>query len=413
MPYASIATSFVQWSELPQDACSNIIQFLDVLDLQRFSAVCTTWSATCSNINSPRLKSGNPTLLTSRMDHYDGRSKETLVEGTFGLHDVTECTSFCVYNKSLKHRTWVGGKDDWLVTSDKRCSLQLLNPITGETVPLPSFDTIDGIEIDQYSNLSIASEPYNRTLRRVVLCQTPSSSSGHLALSLFDDGVLAYTTKSDNMWFLVDHSSSYFGSCNYIPDIYMDALIHKGSIVAVDNEGFVFSWHMGDKNATLVKATSADIPVVIGSDCRVFYLAKSPGDQQILICVQGHGPVSSCGDFRVLKSEHDRFKNVDSITLFRFDDVGETWRRIHTSDLGASLFVGINHPFYVTCDGIKPNSLHVANIIDHDVAIFGTQGELDMPIEVLNYPIKEEAQSYKIRQGMRTSMWFRPTVPVK
>ncbi|CAL4962204.1 unnamed protein product [Urochloa decumbens] len=410
MSYTPNSASSVQWSELQHDACSNVIDRLDVLDLQNFAAVCTSWSTICLNLHAARPKSGSPTLLTSRLDHDGGRTKDTLVEGTFALHDVSEGTSFCVCNRSLVHRVWVGGKNDWLVISDKRCSLQLLNLITGETLPLPSFSTVPGIEIDHYSDLSIACQPYSRTLRRVVLCQTPSSSSGHFAISLFDDGILAFTTKGDNTWTFFNHPTSYCGSRSYFPEIFMDSLVHKGRVVAVDSEGFVFSWPIGDQDVNPVSISSADIPFVFGSRERVFYLAKSPCDELILICVRGHGPVFMRPYNRVLKSEHDRFEIPDSMILFKYDDARETWRRIRTTDLGASLFVGLNYPFYVTCNAIKPNSVYVANMVGSDVTIFAMQAESDVPIEKHNYPIKEQARP-GVRQSLRTPMWFRPTVP--
>jgi hypothetical protein len=46
--------------------------------------------------------------------------EESLAEGTFGIHPFDDVTTFCIEKESLKHKMWVGGKDDWLVISNKR-----------------------------------------------------------------------------------------------------------------------------------------------------------------------------------------------------------------------------------------------------------------------------------------------------
>jgi hypothetical protein len=49
--------------------------------------------------------------------------EESIAEGAFGMHSFDDMTAFCIEKDSLKHRVWVGGKDDWLVIWDNRCSL--------------------------------------------------------------------------------------------------------------------------------------------------------------------------------------------------------------------------------------------------------------------------------------------------
>jgi hypothetical protein len=57
---------------------------------------------------------------------------ESLGDGSFGMHDVLEGTSFLVHSNCLKNKVWVGGKDDWLVISDNKWSLELVNLGIGE-----------------------------------------------------------------------------------------------------------------------------------------------------------------------------------------------------------------------------------------------------------------------------------------
>ncbi|CAN6198456.1 unnamed protein product [Urochloa humidicola] len=80
--------SYVQWGELHVDLCGEIMDRIDALDVLNFEATCRSWSAACSQLQS-RLKSGSPTLLTSRQDLDGTRVGETFGEGAFGLHEFS------------------------------------------------------------------------------------------------------------------------------------------------------------------------------------------------------------------------------------------------------------------------------------------------------------------------------------
>ncbi|CAL4886802.1 unnamed protein product [Urochloa decumbens] len=402
----------VQWCELQADLCGNIIDRMDALDVLNFEATCRSWSFVCSHhLQSTLLKSGAPTLLTSRPDLDGTRVEETLGEGAFGLHDISQGSSFCVYNESLKHGSWVGGKDDWVVITDNRCSMNLVNPITGYKIPLPSLSTIDGLQINGYEDLELDSLVCSRTLRRVALCNTPSSSTGYFALVLFDDGMLAYTSKGDNNWKLFKHPRAYQMCHHYDPQIYMDALLYKGSVVAVDDGGYMFSWDITSPEKDPLGMPSPENDRIEGCTGCVFYLAKSPADELLLIGVQGHchrAPSSG----RVLVSEHDVFKHIDGVTLHKFDYTHGTWERSHTIGLGQSLFLGLNYPFYGSWSGIKRNSLYVADMGGKDVLTFELKDEGEAIIERHDFP-REEAVRLLDGHSMRTPMWFRPTLPSK
>jgi hypothetical protein len=149
---------------------------------------------------------------------------------------------------------------------------------------------------------------------------------------------------------------------------------------------------LGDQGDNPVIITSTNIPFVeeyfFNSDSRVFYLAKTPADELILICVQGSGETLKRPYYRVLKSELDRFEDVDEIFLFKFDDMRQTWSRIHAINLGTSLFVGLNYPFHGTWSGTELSSIYVANMMDYDVVTFSTKGQTDVAVKRYNYPVK-------------------------
>lgn len=129
--------------------------------------------------------------------------------GTFGLHDITEGRLEIITREALNKKVWMGGKDVWLVTSDSKCVMSLLNIKSGETWLLPSFSTISIIEVSEYYDLDFLCNHCTRTLRRVVLCRTPSNTCGYLAIALFSDGLLAYTANDDNDWKLFNLPTEY------------------------------------------------------------------------------------------------------------------------------------------------------------------------------------------------------------
>jgi hypothetical protein len=70
-----------------------------------------------------------PTLITSQPVQDGGLlDEDDLRSGKFGIHVVSKGLSFCCENKGLKSRCWIGGKDDWLVTTNTSVDVELLNP---------------------------------------------------------------------------------------------------------------------------------------------------------------------------------------------------------------------------------------------------------------------------------------------
>ncbi|KAF8660255.1 hypothetical protein HU200_057821 [Digitaria exilis] len=140
---ASIETATaVPWADLPAELCNLVVDRLDAFSALRFPAVCRSWAAACQ-VGPRRLRPGAPTLLTPILMDGNGMA----AAAAFALYDVSTGRSFHASvsgRGGLKNRRWVGAKDDWLVTTDATCSLELLNPATGDLVRLPSFATIPG-----------------------------------------------------------------------------------------------------------------------------------------------------------------------------------------------------------------------------------------------------------------------------
>lgn len=206
----------------------------------------------------------------------DGSGEEiNLAAGMFRLHEITSLISYSMKKNSLEHMVWVGGKDDWLVLSDTVCQIKLLNPISGVMINLPSFSTI-GVVHNSYS-LEILSDPCNRNLRRVVLNRTPCSIDGIFAIALLSDGLMAYMSQGFAEWKLLKHHTKYKGCYRYFPEVYMDALVHGGRVVAVDEEGFKFSWNI-EVVGSYLERMAAPVFLDVGSSEKCTIL-------------QGHAPI--------------------------------------------------------------------------------------------------------------------------
>ncbi|CAL4892769.1 unnamed protein product [Urochloa decumbens] len=336
--------------------------------------------------------------------------EEGLGEGSFGLHDVCQGKSYCIRKKFFENRFWIGGKDEWIVVTDKRCSMNLVNLMDGHTVPLPSFCTIDGVKINKDYDLEIVLDPYARQLRHVVLCRTPSSILGHTAIALFDDGFIAYTRLKEMAWKLFVHPTEWYGCLRYFPEVFLDALVHKGRLVAVDEEGEIFSWDIDNHRKYPLRISKPDIHAFEGCNEEVFYFAKTPVDELIVISLHGHGPRLYSPSCRVLVSEHNRFEQIIGMIMHKFDDSDGTWQPIRRVGHGQSLFVGLNYPFCGAWSGVKHNSVYVASLADNDVMIIAMGSEADSGIEMQDYPIRDGCRLLD-GHSIRTPIWFRPKRP--
>jgi hypothetical protein len=90
----------------------------------------------------------------------------------------------------------------------------------------------------------------------------------------------------------------------------------KKSLVAVERYTKV-SWHMDDDEVTV---TYGEYLYARSLAKTVFYLAKSPYDDLILIAVQGHDEALENPNNRVLESEHNKFETVECMRLYKYDD---------------------------------------------------------------------------------------------
>jgi hypothetical protein len=214
--------------------------------------------------------------------------EESLAVGTFGIHPFDDLSAFCIEKESLKHKMWVGGKDDWLIISDNRCSLTLNNIITRDKVHLPSLTTMGQFQISTLYDLEIVNEVCSRRLRRIVLCQTPSSIKSYMVIALSDDGLIASTSKGDVGWKTLRHPTFWVGCLEYYALTFVDVVLHRGRLVAVEEYGCMYSWDIDRPQEYPLKLTSPNLHYFEECPELTFYLAKSPDDELLVMCVHGN-----------------------------------------------------------------------------------------------------------------------------
>jgi hypothetical protein len=432
MSPASIAATAPPWADLLPELCHLVTERLDPISILRFPAVCRGWSAACEE--NPRLRPGAPALLTSGLDT-DGCEIESNVDaGAFGLHDVSGADaggkSFLGEAEGLKGRTWVGGKDGWLVTTDCGCDVELLNPVTGARVRLPSFATIRGVEVPGYLHVRTTRGGHCHKILKVALCRTPAHPDGHLAVALFSQGLLAFTAagagdKGEYRWTALKNPTSASRS-----DVsYMDAIVLDGKLFAVNEVGRIYSWDM-DGGATTEPAVvkGPEIDESSGHDndhdrCG-FYLAAASGggggqERLLLIYVHGYDVADMykyrgrCWDSRVWSRLvfDDRRSFLElGMSLHELDAGSGTWRRV--ADLGGdrALFLGANYPFYVSVRrgrasedeaDLEADCVYLADTpYGCDAAIFD--------LKVDGY-IKQRLAYSLVADPLQMPMWFLPT----
>ncbi|KAK8456552.1 hypothetical protein SEVIR_3G036400v4 [Setaria viridis] len=398
------------WADLLPELCGLVVDRLDdPISVLRFPAACAGWAAACKE-NPRRLRSGAPTLLVSGLDPEGVETEHDVDAGAFGLHDVSAAgggRSFLAEAAGLKGRTWIGGKGDWLVTTDYGCNVELFNPITGDRVPLPSFETTRGSELGVPGYLHVSAEDRWHRILKVTLCQTPAHPGGYLAVALFSGGLLASTAAGDKCWTaLKNHAAS-----SRLDLSYMDAIVLEGKLFSVNEFGRVYSWDMMNGGTTEPAAVVQGPEIELNRHYgRGFYLATSSHGQLLLICI--HGDTDSLKDNRTCSRLvfDDRWSFYEhGMSLHELDAAGGgAWRRV--TDLGGdrALFLGANCPFYITVppgsEKLKANCVYLADTPSgYDAGVFDLNKgeEEDGYVERLAYSLMADP--------LQMPMWFRPT----
>ncbi|TVU16383.1 hypothetical protein EJB05_39942, partial [Eragrostis curvula] len=326
--------------------------------------------------------------------------------GVFALHDVATGKTFRAEAEGLKGRCWVGGKDDWLVTADDTCGVELLNPVSGARVSLPSFDTIPGVEV-------------GRRRRRV---QSPRGTRRVLAIASAGRAVpdAGAPGRLPGRRYVPSESACVHEIWRGVLDGaeepggprgrgrragYADTIVHEGKVIAVSRNRAVYSWEMSDGKTTgpvVVRRPDSSYPFEYK-----FHLAVSSDGGILLISMLGHIVSLGSRNRQVRRMIFDDQRNFHAcdIALHELDSSDGTWRCV--SDIGGdrALFLGANYPFYVGVprgsQKLKANCIYVADMFDADAAVVDLEVTSDRRFSRLIYPGENDMYQMPI--------WFRPT----
>ncbi|WVZ64456.1 hypothetical protein U9M48_013965 [Paspalum notatum var. saurae] len=125
--------------ELPQDVLMDIFATLEIPDLIRAGAVCSSWRAAYTCLRNLGKYKQTPCLL------YTYKSAG---ENVACLYSLVENRSYrlTLPDPPIHRRLLIGSSNGWLITADETCELHIVNPITGEQIALPSVSTIEQVK---------------------------------------------------------------------------------------------------------------------------------------------------------------------------------------------------------------------------------------------------------------------------
>ncbi|XP_051228787.1 uncharacterized protein [Lolium perenne] len=373
----------VDWMDLPLDMFRVILDRLDAFGILSFPLVCRPWAGVYTE--NRRLQPGAPTLLTSPSELGGYEIPDDWKRGLFFINNILSRELFSVEVETLREERWIGGKDEWLVTTGQAGNFfKLLNPMTGYYIHLPD-------------NLQKCP-----SVDHVQLCRTPTQAEPHDYFAIaISATMLAYTMAGNDHWITLEN-----------PDepwlIYSDAIMYGGKIIAISRNGNLWSWGLdeGGQNPMLLLRSCVDARTQ-GWEEFDFILAPSV-NRNILI-------VSPHSDYAPLRwgnrqschsSSHLNFL-VDGAVIHEVDMDTQSIEEIR--DIGdQALFVGPNYPFYVPVPlpsgDLKRNHVYIADVSDDDaIAIDLSLEDLPDSVSLINYSGPEN--NYQV------PMWFRPAFP--
>ncbi|KAJ4751715.1 hypothetical protein LUZ62_086120 [Rhynchospora pubera] len=272
-----------------------------------------------------------PFLLTACSHNDKGKN-------SFTLYSISDKLHFEFDEPFLHKKLFIGSQHGWLTVLDLHCDPTLLNPLTGESISLPSITTLPEVRPHHSVNGNIVSyfcranyrlespfldctfDEYSAdvTFKKVLVSSNPSiSSSNFFAAALFGDGSRLMIAKpGEGRWNLVQEEEWY-------KDI---MFCQDGKLICLTNEGAIHEIELKDDDF-LITETAAPF-VDDSSDFNMYLALDSVG--RILVIYRTYEfetrPETSLVEvFRLIGSNGEKSK----------------WERINSLD-GQAIFVGTN-----------------------------------------------------------------------
>ncbi|KAL6842939.1 hypothetical protein ACP4OV_027252 [Aristida adscensionis] len=249
------AAVYPDWSALPFDLTATLMLALDIPDLVRAGAVCTTWHAAYSAARRARVPAAASSCLlySSGADAADGHDLQPLRRG--GLQGPPPCPRV---PQPLRGGLgpWLGGRQctGLVVAADEASNLQAFNPLTGAAADLLPGATLFNVEPSsddrgrlvyrfQFPNPDYSDVFTPRQLRlhlyyQVHLSCTPSAGSDCVVLLVHkSNGELSFARIGDERWTRLSTHSGYRTAAYNEKDGLFYVLSVYGSLCAFDLSG--------------------------------------------------------------------------------------------------------------------------------------------------------------------------------
>ncbi|KAF8731371.1 hypothetical protein HU200_016427 [Digitaria exilis] len=189
--------------ELPHDVLMNIFATLEIPDLVRAGAVCSSWHSayTCLLDLGKYKQSQTPCLFYT---------SESAGENVAFLYSLVENRSYklTLPEPPIRSRFLIGSSNGWLITADERSELHLVNPITGEQIALPSVVTIEHVKpvFDDLGTIHKYELSYH-TAEKVYRQQPELLALHDLREELYYK--ISFARAWDDKWTWLPHSTGY------------------------------------------------------------------------------------------------------------------------------------------------------------------------------------------------------------
>jgi hypothetical protein len=366
-----------RWATLPSEMVNAVVRYIQ--DIANISLMTIRRQSAKAVKDVHNLEDGVPMLITSASVGDGLVAESDFVSGAFDLHVVGDSISYQSHLDVMMGQSWLGSKDDWLVTIDQDVFLSLINPISGKTRSLPSLSN-NSLGNDEI--LSDVREDGGRGpiyIQRAVLCKTPRQEDGPFVILLFSSGLIMYTEKTKDTWTAlpIDERLSFL--------TFFDVMLMDRRIVALSIGGRLRIWNIDDNPIAYPQSFSG--PTLLRPDYArkdmTLFLARSPRKCPMIIAIWG--------DYwgrrvhRRAQSEQARCITVDGVVVYELDTGNNDWMTLRGFEGQRSLFLGANYPFWIEVPGvggrIKPGRLYVSDQIGADFAI--------LPVDIPYRKIRE------------------------
>ncbi|WVZ53680.1 hypothetical protein U9M48_004585 [Paspalum notatum var. saurae] len=292
----------VDWCLLPEELLVAVMAELEVTDLVRAGAACSSWRAAFTAFRRLRVASTKqpPCLLYSDRDDPDvavlrapsSSSKAPPIRAAFpGL--------------PLSRRTIVGSAYGWLVTADEASNLHVVNPLTGAQVALPTLAALHNVETssagaggslryrvfmnrdtDREPTTILAAVNARETMYcRAILSCSPSAGAACVVLLLhWPDGELSFARLGDGLWTPV----SAAGHGPLQRSGYRDALYDsdRGLFYVLHLDGTIYTLGLNRESlsASRIMPSAMAICDPGSRNLMTMYLVRTPSGDLLQVC---------------------------------------------------------------------------------------------------------------------------------